>query len=343
MNEAQAYHFIGLDVHKKTVVYCEKALTGETVEHGRIAATRKDLIEFARARRRPWVGGLEATMFSGWIYDVLAPYAVKLHVGHPLRLKALKKNKNDRIDAEMLANLLRAQLFPTCHMASPEVRELRRVLRYRNFMVMQTTRMKNKTSGLLMEVGAQYTKRKLHGKRYFSELLDKGLEDVPQSVRELLKMTHKSVDIFQQTQRTLLKALSKHPTLEERLERLKTVKGVGEVTALTWALEIDTPKRFSSIKDVQSYCGLCAAEHESAGKQRRMPLSKERNPHLQTILIEAAKLAPSFHPHLNAVYQKALNKPGGNRNRATLEVARKLAAYLLAVDKSGKDFVIPQA
>jgi transposase len=153
-------------------------------------------------------------------------------------------------------------------------------------------------------------------------------------------MTRASLDVFTGAQRRLLEALTRHTALRDRLALLKTVAGVGDVTALTWALEIDDPQRFPSIKDVQSYCGLCSAQHESAGKQRRAPLSKERNPHLQTMLIEAAKLAPSKHRHLEAVHEAALER-GYNRNRATLAVARKLAAYLLAVDKSGKPFAVP--
>jgi transposase len=341
MHEAQSYHFVGLDIHKRSVVFCEKNLTGQTVAHGTIAARKQELVAFAQSRGKPWVGAIEATLFSGWVYDVLAPYAVELHVGHPARLKALSKNKNDRIDAEMLANLLRADLFPSCHMSSPQVRELRRVLRYRNFLVIEATRMKNKASGLLMEAGVEYAKSKLHGKKYFSELLD-SLEEVPSSVRELLRMTRMNLDVFAGAQRRLLDALTRHASLRERLQLLKTVGGVGDVTALTWALEIDDPYRFSSIKDAQSYCGLCSAEHESAGKQWRAPLSKERNPHLQSILIEAAKLAPSKHRHLGAVHEAAL-KRGYNRNRATLDVARKLVAYLLAVDKSGRPFVTPES
>ena len=339
MHETQAYHFVGLDIHKLSVVFCEKDLTGQTVARGTIAACREELIAFAQSRSRPWVGAIEATLFSGWVYDVLAPYTVELHVGHPARLKALSKNKNDRIDAEMLANLLRADLFPSCHMSSPQVRELRRILRYRNFLVIEATRMKNKASGLLMELGVGYTKSKLHGKRYFSELLD-GLEGVPGSVRELLRMTRMNIELFTGAQRRLLDALKEHAALRERLALLKTVGGVGDVTALTWALEIDDPHRFKRIKDVQSYCGLCSAQHESGGKERRAPLSKERNPHLQTILVEAAKLAPWKHRHLAGVHQAALER-GYNRNRATLAVARKLAAYLLAVDKSGEPFVAP--
>ncbi len=69
----------------------------------------------------------------------------------------------------------------------------------------------------------------------------------------------------------------------------------------------------------------------SAGKQQRGPISKQRNRWLQTTLIEAAKLAPRWNPQLAALHARELER--GHRNRATLAVARKLVAYLLAVDK----------
>ena len=116
-----------------------------------------------------------------------------------------------------------------------------------------------------------------------------------------------------------------------------SINGVGEMTALTWALEIDDPNRFSNLKKVQSYCGLCSGRNESAGKVKRAPLSKQRNPHLQTMLIEAAKLAPRWNIQLADLHTTALER-GYNRNRATCAVARKLVAYLMAVDKSGEDF-----
>jgi len=86
-----------------------------------------------------------------------------------------------------------------------------------------------------------------------------------------------------------------------------------------------------------SYCGLCSAQRESAGKSQRGPISKERNRHLQTVLIEAAKLAPRWNPELAALYAKETAR--GNPNRATICVARKLAVYLLAVDRRGTSFV----
>ena len=69
-----------------------------------------------------------------------------------------------------------------------------------------------------------------------------------------------------------------------------------------------------------------------------MPTSKQRNKHLQTVLIEAAKLGPRLSPDLALVYD--LQKQEGPANHATLAVRRKLVAYLLAVDRSGKEFAV---
>ncbi|EAT15757.1 transposase [Desulfuromonas acetoxidans] len=101
-------------------------------------------------------------------------------------------------------------------------------------------------------------------------------------------------------------------------------------------LEIGDPSRFHSSREAISYCGLCSAQRESAGKEQRGPLSKKRNKHLQTILIEAAELAPRWNAQLAELHEKELAK--GNRNRATLAVARKLVEYLLAVDRRGTAF-----
>lgn len=162
------------------------------------------------------------------------------------------------------------------------------------------------------------------------------LEEVPESVQDLLQLSRGAMEMFQATQKRLVQKLLAHPQLGQRVERLASIPGVGPVTALTWALEIADPQRFSSSGKVMSYCGLTAALQSSAGKQQRGPISKQRNAWLQTALIETAKLAPRWNLQLAAVHARELER--GHRNRATLAVARKLAAYLLAVDKSGRPF-----
>ena len=93
-----------------------------------------------------------------------------------------------QVNDRKIADLLRVNLLPQCHMMPEELRELRRILRYRNMVVSTAVQMKNKMSGLLMEVGAIYDKKKLHGKKYFGALLAR-VEDVPDSVKSLLRMS----------------------------------------------------------------------------------------------------------------------------------------------------------
>jgi transposase len=332
------YHYVGLDVHKKIIAFCLKQADGRIVKEGTIPARRSALAAWEAQLPRPWLGAMEATLFTGWIYDFLLPRAQELKVGHSLMLRAIcaAKKKNDRVDARKLADALRCDLLPECYMAPAEIRELRQVLRYRNLMVRESVRLQNKTAGLLMESGAEYDKKKLDGKKYFRELLAT-VEDVPDSVLELLRLNRSTQEVFDQNQRRLIRGLQEHPLLAERLKRLMTIPGIGEVTALTWALEVGDPGRFRSVKRAVSYCGLCSGQHESAGKNRRGPLSKQRNKHLQTILIEAAKLAPRWNEPLAREHAKALSR-GADCNQATLQVARKLVAFLLAVDRSGKGF-----
>jgi len=331
-------YYIGLDLHKKIIAYCIKTVSGVTVSQGTVAATRSALLKWIESLPKPWVAAMEATLFTGWVYDFLKPHAKELFVAYPAMLKAITaaKKKNDRADAEKICDLLRVDLLPLCYMAPAEMRELRRVLRYRNFIVRMATTVKNKMSGLLMEVGAEYSKKRLHGRSYFGNLLET-VEDVPSSVKELLKLSRAGLEMFAAVQKKLLAALRENGLIRDRVRRIMTIPGIGEVTALTWVLEMGDPQRFSARQAI-SYCGLCSAQRESAGKEIRGPISKKRNKHLQSILIEAAKLAPHWNPHLALVHERELKK--GNRNRATLAVARKLVIYMLAVDKTGIDFVL---
>jgi transposase len=330
-------YYIGLDIHKKTIAYCTKRIDGAVVAQGVIAAERKALKRWLSEIPGSWYAAMEATMFTGWVYDFLKPHALDLKVAHPEMLKAITaaKKKNDRADAEKIADLLRVNLLPECYMAPVELRELRRILRYRNMIVRTAVKMKNNISGLLMEVGATYDKSRLHGKKYFNSLVER-VEDVPNSVKELLMLSRGGFEMFDCIQKKLVRALRGNKLIQERIRRLMTIEGVGEVMALTWVLEIGEVERFCSARQAISYCGLCSAQHESAGKEQRGPISKKRNKHLQTMLIEAAKIAPLWNEQLAELHEKELVR--GNRNRATLAVARKLVEYMVAVDRRAADF-----
>ena len=335
----QTCYYAGMDVHKRTISFCVKTKDGELVRKGKIPSNRVALKEFVEKTEQPLTIAMEATLFSGWIYDFLKHLGQDVDVGHPFKLRAIAdaKKKNDEIDAETLADLRRTDFFPRCYMAPEEMRDLRSVLRFRNLLVRVMVKMKNSAAGLLMGAGVEYSKEKIHGKRYFNKLIDR-LDDVPPSLVRLLGMSRSGVEFFQDLQSTLKNSLVRHPLLRERVELLMSIPGVGEVTALTWALEVGEPQRFGQVRDAVSYCGLCSALDSSAGKIKRGPISKQRNEHLQVVLIEAAKLAPRWNPQLCEVHERELKR--GNRNRATLAVARKLVAYLMAVDKNREPFVL---
>ena len=98
--------FIGLDIHKKTISYCVKDVTGKVLSDGKIPATRPGLGDWVGTLTKPWTVAMEATMFTGWIYDYLRPHAAAVKVAHPLMLRAIAvaKKKNDRICLAPSAN-----------------------------------------------------------------------------------------------------------------------------------------------------------------------------------------------------------------------------------------------
>src|SRR3984893_17361431 len=118
-------YYIGLDIHKKTIAYCVKHGGGEVHSQGVVNATRAALDGWLKGLPQPWTAAMEATLFTGWIYDHLLPHAASLKI----------------------ADLLRCDLLPECYMAPVELRERRRTLRYRNLLVRQAVQMKNKMAG----------------------------------------------------------------------------------------------------------------------------------------------------------------------------------------------------
>ena len=112
---------------------------------------------------KPWRGGMEATLFNSWIYKELEPLADELWMAHPAKMKAISsgKKKSDQLDARMLAELLRSNLFPRCYVISPQIEALRRQMRFRRLIVRETVKF-HKTATLLMEHGIEYVKSKVH-------------------------------------------------------------------------------------------------------------------------------------------------------------------------------------
>src|SRR4051812_18206480 len=85
----KSMYYIGLDVHKKTISYCIKDASGHVQGEGKIEASRRELDCWMKTLPQPWTIALEATIFTGWIYDHLLPHAAAVKVAHPVMLRAI--------------------------------------------------------------------------------------------------------------------------------------------------------------------------------------------------------------------------------------------------------------
>src|SRR5260370_28830903 len=123
-------YYLGFDVHRRKTRSWVKDSSGKFSAKGSLPATRLDLDLWMKPLPQPWSAAMEATMFTGWIYDHLKPHAAALKVAHPLMLRAIAaaKKKNDRIDASKICDCLRCDFLPECYMASTAIRERRRTL-----------------------------------------------------------------------------------------------------------------------------------------------------------------------------------------------------------------------
>ena len=143
----------------------------------------------------------------------------------------------------------------------------------------------------------------------------------------MLKLSRETIVRLHKMDYALVSSLQRDPLLAKRVKHLQTIPGVGPITALN-GLEIGEVERFHSLKQAISYCGLCGEESSSAETVKRTPISKkQRNKHIQSVLVEAAKLALGDSPETGARLRKGETKrqcescdPGGRAQARGLPV-----------------------
>ena len=118
--------------------------------------------------------------------------------------------------------------------------------------------------------------------------------------------------------------------------RLRTHPGVGPITSLAFVLIIGPVNRFQNSKQVVSYLGLNPREHSSGGKQRLGSISKQGNPMMRSLLVEAGHTAARFDPQLKRVYQRLKFRRGASV--AKVAVVRKLAVRMYWMLRGTADY-----
>jgi len=315
---------VGCDLHTR---YQQVALldqeTGELMER-RLEHESGEARSFYGALAGPVRVGIEATGHTRWFERMLGELGHELWIGDAAAIRAtvVRKQKTDARDAAHLLDLLLTNRFPRIWRPSLEERDLRQLVWHRQKLVWMRNAVGNQLHALAMGEGV-CRKQKLFTKKGRAELESLALGPWASYRRqELLRM----LDELDRSLQRLDDAVEQQAEQNPEAVRLMTHPGVGPVTSLAFVLTIGPVGRFQRSKQVASYLGLNPREHSSGGKQRLGSISKQGNPMMRSLLVEAGHTAARLDAELRQDYQRLKLRRGSGV--AKVAIARKLAVRM---------------
>jgi transposase len=325
---------IGCDYHPSVqqiaVVDTE---TGECRE--RRLKHRAEAEEFYRELKGKQVRvGIEATGHSRWFERLLAELNFEIWIGDPaqIRAKQVRKQKNDRRDAEHILKLMMKDDFPRIWAVTPENRDLRQLVWHRHRLVGMRTRVMNQLQAIAMNEGIR-RKKGLWTEKGRQQL--ESLSLMPWTTRrrqELLGL----LDQLDPNIDELSQAIQQEAEQVPEVKLLMTHPGVGPITALAFVLVIGTPERFANGKHVASYLGLIPCEDSSADHWRFGHISKQGNKLLRFLLGQSAQSVARCEEQWHRQYAHLSMRR--NKPIAKVAMARKLAVRLFWMWRKGWDY-----
>lgn len=324
---------IGLDVHRHYTYYTRVDEAGRVLTQEKVA--NEGLPEALAQRGRPCRAVLEATGNWGYVADLLEPVVEELVLAHPLQVRAIAaaKVKTDKIDATILAQLLRTDLIPRAYLAPPEVRELRDLLRLRASLVRCRTALKNKVHAILSKRGRRVPVTDLFGqagRRWLAE------QSLPPVYRQATDSYLAVIDALDEQIGLVTREIDLQAEEREEVRWLRTLHGVGRYTALFILSEIGDLSRFPDGDHLAAYAGLVPSVRASGGRARLGPITKQGSPWLRWLLVETVHRAVRRPGCLRERYERLRRRKGAAV--ATVATARFLATCIYAMLKEGRPF-----
>lgn len=291
-NSNHKFH-CGVDLHAKSMYLCIVNPAGEIVLHRNLATNPDEFIRAIAPFRDDLVVGCECMYSWYWLADLCEQERIEFVLGHALYMKAIHggKSKNDKIDAEKLARMLRGGMFPLAYVYPKEMRATRDLVRRRLFFV-------QKRSELMAHI--QMTYHQYNSPPPPKSLIFKANREalefdfVDPSTNRMLESDLKMIEHYSDEIRKLEWYIPK--TTREDAEQalllslLRTIPGVGPVLSVTLLYEIQDVKRFPTQQHFCSYARLVKPEKKSAGKTTGGGGKKIGNHHLKWALSEATVL-----------------------------------------------------
>jgi transposase len=316
--------FVGLDVHKHSVMAC--IVDGQ--QHLLLPPRRMGLDAFEQ-----WASAslqqtdavvLEASINAWEFYDVLAPLVASVTVAHPrlVKLIAAARVKTDGRDALHLARLLAAHLIPAVWVPPKEVRELRALLAHRRRLIQQRTQARNRLHSLLHRhnlVAPAGEPFAAHQRAWWEALELRPLEAL--QVRQDLALLEGLAPLIGEVEAELADQ-STHDPWVSQMPFLLQLPGLGVLTALTILAAMGDISRFPPAKKLVGYSGLGGRVNDSGDSHRTGGITTEGRRDLRGVLVEAAWIAVRHHPVWSARFERLAARIG--KRKAIVAIARKL-------------------
>ncbi len=315
---------VGCDLHTRyqQIAMLDKE-TGELIER-RLEHANGEARAFYAGLQGPVRVGIEATGHTRWFERMLAELGHELWIGDAAQIRAsmVRKQKTDARDAAHVLQLLVEERFPRIWRPSLEERDLRQLVWHRQKLVWMRNAVGNQLHALAMGEGV-CRKKQLFTKVGRAELQNLSLGPWASHRRqELLTM----LDQLDASLGELDHAVAEQAEQSAAAQRLMTHPGVGPVTSLAFVLTLGPVERFARSKKVVSYLGLNPREHSSGGRQRLGAISKQGNPMMRSLLVEAGHTAARLDAELKQDYQRLKLRRG--TGVAKVAIARKLAVRM---------------
>lgn len=327
---------VGVDLHQRFCYMTALNTSGKVIESGPVANEKLALRRYFRQfRGRPVEVAVEACGFWPAFREVVEPEVKRLVLVHPQRVKAIAsaKLKNDRVDSQTLAHLLRCDLLPESWKADRQTQARRQQVRLRATLVRQRTRLKNQVHAVLHQQGLHSPVTDLFGRRGRRWLAEVKL---PEKAREAVNVCGRMIDRYTEEIEQQNRQLSVEARQDARARCLTTIPGIGVYSAILLLAEIGDIQRFRDKQALCSYAGLVPRVRESAGKAARGGITRQGSPWLRWIMVEAAQVATRTSPAAQKYFSQLRRRKHPHVARVAL--ARKLLCAVYAMLHDGVAF-----
>jgi transposase len=312
---------VGIDLHRETVVIAAVNHAGEVMKPVSVRCQDTATIVNIVKALEPFRAVIEASATYRWLYDLLRPHGTIL-LAHPFRLRAMvqRRTKTDKLDAQLLANLLRIDQIPLAYIPPEPYQQLRDLTRRRARLGRELAEAKIHLRALLARQNRQAPYRTPFGVRGLAWFRRQDFGWIENLVRDelLARLQH-----FGQQATILDQHLKQMAAGFPQVEALIEIYGIGLYSALLIVAEIGETERFHDAKQVGAYAGLTCRVHQSGGHCYQGSITRQGSTWLRWILIEAAIKAIRKDAALKNFYTRVRKR--SSAKIARVAVARKLA------------------